>query len=30
LNACTDSQCSHFDNVARLPNYNGGNLPPLP
>lgn len=30
LNACTDSQCSPFDNVTRLPLYNGGNLPPLP
>lgn len=30
LNACTGSQCSPFDNVARLPLYNNGNLPPIP
>lgn len=30
LNACTDAQCTPFDNVARLPLYNGGNLPPVP
>ena len=30
LNACTNSQCSPFDNVARLPLYNNGNLPPIP
>lgn len=30
LNACTDAQCTPFDNAARLPLYNGGNLPPLP
>ena len=30
LNACTSSQCSPFDNVARLPLYNNGTLPPLP
>src|SRR5690349_7017536 len=30
LNACTTSQCSPFDNAARLPLYNNGNLPPLP
>lgn len=30
LNACTASQCSPFDNVARLPLYNNGTLPPLP
>ena len=30
LNACTGSQCSPFDNVARLPLYNNGTLPPLP
>lgn len=30
LNACTSSQCSPFDDVARLPLYNGGNLPPIP
>jgi hypothetical protein len=30
LNACTNAQCSPFDNVARLPLYNGGNLPPVP
>jgi hypothetical protein len=30
LNACTNAQCSAFDNVARLPLYNSGNLPPLP
>lgn len=30
LNACTDGTCVAFDNAARLPLYNGGNLPPLP
>jgi hypothetical protein len=30
LNACTDAACSPFDNVARLPLYNGGDLPPIP
>ena len=30
LNACTDGSCFGFDNVARLPRYNNGNLPPLP
>jgi hypothetical protein len=30
LNQCTGSQCSHYDNVANLPLYNGGNLPALP
>ena len=30
LNACTDAQCSKFDDVARLPLYNGGDLPALP
>lgn len=30
LNACTDSTCQPFDNVARLPLYNNGALPPLP
>ncbi|APR83760.1 Hypothetical protein A7982_09109 [Minicystis rosea] len=30
LNACTDAQCSPFDNVARLPLYNNGNLPSVP
>jgi hypothetical protein len=30
LNHCTDAQCSFFDDAARLPLYNGGNLPPLP
>ncbi len=30
LDACTDSACSPFDNVARLPLYNNGNLPPVP
>lgn len=30
LNGCTDSQCIEFDNVARLPRYNNGSLPPLP
>jgi hypothetical protein len=30
LNACTNAQCSPFDNVARLPLYNNGNLPPIP
>jgi hypothetical protein len=30
LNACTDSTCIPFDNEARLPRYNHGNLPPLP
>jgi hypothetical protein len=30
LNGCTDGQCIAFDNVARLPLYNNGTLPPLP
>ena len=30
LNGCTDGQCLPFDNVARLPRYNNGALPPLP
>lgn len=30
LNQCTDSQCVPFDNAARLPLFNGGNLPPIP
>lgn len=30
LNRCTDSLCAPFDNAARLPLFNGGNLPPLP
>lgn len=30
LNACTDADCVPFDNVARLPLYNGGDLPPVP
>lgn len=30
LNACTSAQCSPFDNAARLPLYNNGNLPPVP
>jgi hypothetical protein len=30
LNGCTDGQCIAFDNVARLPLYNNGALPPLP
>ncbi|MFT3773685.1 MAG: hypothetical protein QM820_50570 [Minicystis sp.] len=30
LNACTTAQCSPFDNAARLPLYNNGNLPPVP
>ena len=30
LNACTEAQCSAFDNEARLPLYNGGDLPPVP
>jgi hypothetical protein len=30
LDACTTSQCSPFDNVARLPLYNNGNLPAIP
>jgi hypothetical protein len=30
LNHCTDAQCAPFDNVTRLPLYNGGNLPPVP
>ncbi|AKT40099.1 hypothetical protein [Chondromyces crocatus] len=29
-NACTDAQCSPFDDTARLPLFNGGALPPLP
>jgi hypothetical protein len=30
LNQCTNAQCAAFDNAARLPLYNGGNLPPVP
>ncbi|MDX2090839.1 MAG: hypothetical protein SFX73_23470 [Kofleriaceae bacterium] len=30
LNSCTGAQCIAFDNVARLPRYNNGNLPALP
>ncbi len=30
LNACTTVPCQEFDNTARLPLYNDGNLPPLP
>jgi hypothetical protein len=30
LNGCTDGQCIPYDNPARLPRFNGGNLPPLP
>jgi hypothetical protein len=30
LNACTDGTCFPFDNVARLPRFNNGDLPPLP
>lgn len=30
LNACTGAQCSKFDDAARLPLYNNGNLPELP
>lgn len=30
LNHCSGSQCSPFDNAARLPLYNGGKLPTLP
>ncbi|MDB5219128.1 MAG: hypothetical protein JWO86_7055 [Myxococcaceae bacterium] len=31
LNACTDGQCTPFDNVARLPLYKAGQaLPPVP
>ena len=30
LNQCTTSQWAQFDNVARLPLYNNGNLPSLP
>lgn len=30
LNACSDSDCSPFDNVKRLPLLEGGQLPPLP
>lgn len=30
LNRCTDASCAPFDNVARLPLFNGGSLPPLP
>lgn len=29
LNQCTASTCVPFDNLARLPNYDGGALPPL-
>lgn len=28
--ACTDANCSPFDDVARLPLYNNGNLPAIP
>ena len=30
LNGCTDGQCVPYDNVARLPRFNNGTLPPLP
>lgn len=30
LEACTDAQCEPFDNEARLPLYEGSDLPPLP
>jgi len=30
LNQCTGSTCSPFANATRLPNYDGGALPPLP
>ena len=30
LNHCTSGQCQPFDNEARLPRYNHGNLPPAP
>jgi hypothetical protein len=30
LNGCTGGQCIAFDNTARLPLFNNGNLPPLP
>jgi hypothetical protein len=30
LNRCTGAQCVPFDDAARLPLYNGGNLPPVP
>jgi hypothetical protein len=30
LNRCSASACYPFNNAARLPLYNGGNLPPLP
>lgn len=31
LNACTDGQCTPFDNAARLPLYKAGQaLPPIP
>ena len=30
LNRCTDAQCFGFDDAARLPLYNDGDLPPLP
>jgi hypothetical protein len=30
LNHCTTGQCFPFDNEARLPLYNHGNLPPAP
>jgi hypothetical protein len=31
LNACTDGQCTPFDNAARLPLYKAGEaLPPVP
>jgi hypothetical protein len=29
LNQCTSSECSPFDNLQRLPDYDGGSLPPL-
>jgi len=30
LDACTESQCSPFDNAARLPLFADGDLPPVP
>jgi hypothetical protein len=30
LNQCTSSQCTPFNNLQRLPDYDGGALPPLP
>jgi hypothetical protein len=29
LNQCTSSQCTPFDNLQRLPDWDGGALPPL-